>query len=117
MRWTLGQAWVSRPDTTMLGPMAYFRFDGQRLAYTIHGEGRRTVVLMPGLLLSQKMQKPLARELASRGNRGVRCDPLGHGASDRPRDMWRYSMSAFAEQGVALLVHPEVERARAGGTP
>src|SRR3981081_2312910 len=68
----------------------YFRHEGQRLAYTVHGEGTRTTVLMPGLLLSQKMQTPLARELAARGNRVVTFDPLGHGESDRPRDMWRY---------------------------
>jgi pimeloyl-ACP methyl ester carboxylesterase len=96
--------------------MAYFRHRGQRLAYTIHGEGSRTTVLMPGLLLSQKMQLPLARELAERGNRVVTFDPLGHGASDRPRDMWRYSMSAFAEQAVALLDHLELDQAIVGGT-
>src|SRR2546421_2782684 len=100
----------------MLMAMAHFRFDGQRLAYTIHGAGERTTVLMPGLLLSQKMQLPVARQLAKRGQRVVTFDPLGHGASDRPRDMWRYSMSAFAEQAVALLVHLELEQAVVGGT-
>jgi pimeloyl-ACP methyl ester carboxylesterase len=96
--------------------MASFRFDGQRLAYTIHGRGARTTVLMPGLLLSQKMQTPIARELARRGNRVVTLDPLGHGASDRPRDMWRYSMTAFARQALALLDHLELEEAVVGGT-
>ena len=28
--------------------MAHFRFDGQRIAYTIYGEGPRTTVLLPG---------------------------------------------------------------------
>ena len=96
--------------------MAYFRYDGQRLAYTVHGEGPRVTVLMPGLLLSQKMQTPLARHLARRANRVVTLDPLGHGDSDRPRDMWRYSMSAFAAQAVALLDHLELEQAIVGGT-
>jgi pimeloyl-ACP methyl ester carboxylesterase len=96
--------------------MAHFRYDGQRLAYTVHGEGPRVTVLMPGLLLSQKMQTPLARHLARRGNRVVTLDLLGHGDSDRPRDMWRYSMSAFAEQAVALLDHLELEQAIVGGT-
>src|SRR5438552_3832336 len=96
--------------------MDRFRFQGQRLAYTIYGQGPKTTVLMPGLLLSQKMQVPLARELAARGNRVVTFDPLGHGASDRPRGMWRYSMSAFAEQAVALLDHLELEEAVVGGT-
>jgi pimeloyl-ACP methyl ester carboxylesterase len=73
-------------------------------------------VLTPGLLLSQKMQTPLARNLAHRGNRMVTLDPLGHGASDRPRQMWRYSISEFAKQTVALLDHLDVERAVVGGT-
>jgi pimeloyl-ACP methyl ester carboxylesterase len=96
--------------------MEYFRHDGQRLAYSVHGSGPRTTVLMPGLLLSQTMQIPLARELAARGNRVVTFDPLGHGASDRPRDMWRYSMRAFAQQTVALLDHLELDEAVVGGT-
>jgi pimeloyl-ACP methyl ester carboxylesterase len=96
--------------------MAHFRHEGQRLAYTVHGEGPRTTVLLPGLLLSQKMQIPLARQLAKRGNRVVTLDPLGHGASDRPRDMWRYSMPAFARQTIALLDHLEVDQAIVGGT-
>jgi pimeloyl-ACP methyl ester carboxylesterase len=96
--------------------MGSFRHEGQRLAYTVHGRGPRTTVLMPGLLLSQKMQIPLARALAARGNRVITFDPLGHGESDRPRDMWRYSMTAFAAQAVALLDHLEVDQAVVGGT-
>ena len=96
--------------------MPRFSFGGQRLAYTVYGEGPRPVVLLPGLLLSQKMQKPLARQLALRGNRVVTLDPLGHGASDRPLEMWHYSMSAFARQTVALLDHLELDRAVVGGT-
>ena len=96
--------------------MAEFHLDGQRLAYTVYGEGSRTTVLLPGLLLSQKMQAPLARRLAARGNRVVTLDPLGHGASSRPRDQWRYSISAFAQQTVALLDHLGIDRAVVGGT-
>ena len=96
--------------------MQFFHHDGQRLAYTVRGDGARTTVLLPGLLLSQKMQAPLARELQRRGNRVVTFDPLGHGASDRPRDMWRYSMPAFAAQTVALLDHLELDQAVVGGT-
>lgn len=96
--------------------MAHFKFEGQRLAYTIHGQGPRPLVLLPGLLLSQKMQTPLARSLAKQGNRVITMDPLGHGASDRPRQMWRYSMTEFARQTVALLDHLELEKAVVGGT-
>ena len=96
--------------------MASFRYDGHRLAYTEYGEGPRTTILMPGLLLSQKMQTRLARDLASRGNRVITFDPLGHGASDRPREMWRYSIPAFALQTLALLDHLELDEAVIGGT-
>jgi pimeloyl-ACP methyl ester carboxylesterase len=96
--------------------MSFFRYDGQRLAYTEYGEGPRATVLMPGLLLSQKMQRRLARDLASRGNRVITLDPLGHGDSDRPREMWRYSIPAFALQTVALLDHLDLNEAVIGGT-
>src|SRR5579884_3058087 len=95
--------------------MAHFSYGGQRLAYTIHGQGTPTV-LMPGLLLSQKMQVPLARTLARHGNQVITFDPLGHGASDRPRQMWRYSIAEFAKQTLALLDHLELEQAVVGGT-
>jgi pimeloyl-ACP methyl ester carboxylesterase len=96
--------------------MAYFSYQGHNLAYTVHGRGRRTAVLMPGLLMSQKMQAPLAADLAGHGNRVVTFDFLGHGASDRPRDMARYSMPEFARQTVALLDHLKLEQAVIGGT-
>jgi pimeloyl-ACP methyl ester carboxylesterase len=96
--------------------MAEFLYEGHRLRYTAYGRGDRTTVLLPGLLLSQKMQLPLARQLARRGNRVVTLDPLGHGASDRPLEMWHYSMSAFGRQTIALMDHLELDRAIVGGT-
>jgi pimeloyl-ACP methyl ester carboxylesterase len=96
--------------------MPFFKHEGQRLAYTTYGEGPRTCVLIHGLLLSQKMHKPLAKSLAKRGNRVVTLDLLGHGRSDRPRDMSRYSMSAFGEQVVGLLDHLDVDEAVIAGT-
>jgi pimeloyl-ACP methyl ester carboxylesterase len=96
--------------------MPFFKHEGQRLAYTSYGEGPRTCVLVHGLLLSQKMHKPLAKELAARGNRVVTLDLLGHGRSDRPHDMSRYSMSAFGEQIVGLLDHLDVDEAIVAGT-
>ncbi len=124
--------------------MAYFMFEGQRIAYTeyqpdppgsaavtpIKSVARaraaraaertevqeRTVILVHGLLLAQTMHEPLARALAERGNRVVTVDLLGHGESERPRDMWRYSMRFFADQVVALMDHLEVERAVVMGT-
>src|SRR4051794_27808770 len=96
--------------------MPFFKHAGHRLAYTSYGEGPRTVVLLHGLLLSQKMHRPLARSLAERGNRVVTLDLLGHGRSDRPRDMWRYSMSTFGEQAIGLLDHLGLEDAVIMGT-
>lgn len=93
-----------------------FIHDGQRLVYDDYGEGRSTVVLLPGLLLSRKMQDPLARALAERGNRVISLDLLGHGESDRPVDMWRYSMPLFGEQVIGLLDHLNIRRAVVGGT-
>ena len=96
--------------------MPFFRHEGSRLAYTIYGDGPRTFVLVHGLLLSQKMHRPLASALAARGNRVVTLDLLGHGRSDRPQDMTRYSMPLFARQVVALLDHLELRQAVIGGT-
>jgi pimeloyl-ACP methyl ester carboxylesterase len=89
---------------------------GQRLSYEEFGSGDRTVVLLHGLLLNKRMHEPLARELAERGNRVITLDLLGHGESDRPRDMWRYSMSFFGDQTIALLDHLEVDEAVVMGT-
>ncbi len=96
--------------------MADFAYEGYRLNYTVHGDGPDTTVLLPGLLLPQTMQFPLARQLARRGHRVITMDPLGHGRSDRPVEMWNYSMGDFALQTIALLDHLELERAVIGGT-
>ena len=93
-----------------------FRSRGQRLSYTIHGAGDRAVVLLPGLLLPARMNTPLALHLADRGHRVILLDPLGQGESSRPRDMWRYSMTAFATDTVALLDHLKLDQAVVGGT-
>jgi pimeloyl-ACP methyl ester carboxylesterase len=93
-----------------------FMCQDRRLAYRVYGEGPRVTVLLHGLLLSQRMHVPLARALAERGNRVVTLDLLGHGRSDRPPDMWRYSMGFFAEEVVGLLDHLGIDEAVVGGT-
>jgi pimeloyl-ACP methyl ester carboxylesterase len=95
--------------------MAYFTHERRRLAYTVYGEGPRTTVLLPGLLFSQRLHVPLARHLAECGNSVITMDPLGHGKSDRPRDMRAYSMDLFAQQTIGLLDHLEIEEAVIGG--
>ena len=116
--------------------MSSFRFKNQRIAYTEYGGGpaavtkagargrtaksspaaNRPVILVHGLLLSQEMHRPLAEDLAARGNRVITVDLLGHGKSDRPRDMWRYSMSIFGEQVLGLMDHLGLEQAVVMGT-
>src|SRR5271166_92488 len=116
--------------------MSSFECQGQRIAYTEFGggpaavtpagargrtaksapAGSKPVILVHGLLLSQQMHWPLAEDLAARGNRVITVDLLGHGESDRPRDMWRYSMHFFGEQVVALMDHLQIEQAVVMGT-
>jgi pimeloyl-ACP methyl ester carboxylesterase len=116
--------------------MGSFQFEGQRLAYTEYGGGpaavtpgggrgrtaksspahERPLILLHGLLLSKEMHRPLAEALAARGNRVITLDLLGHGSSERPRDMWRYSMAFYGEQVVALMDHLKVEQAVVMGT-
>jgi pimeloyl-ACP methyl ester carboxylesterase len=116
--------------------MSSFEFQGQRICYEEFGGGpaevtaagargrtarsapahSRPVILIHGLLLSQEMHRPLAEALAARGNRVITVDLLGHGASDRPRDMWRYSMQFFGEQVVALMDHLQIDQAAVMGT-
>ena len=139
-----GPATSSHPPAGYPGGMAHFMFEGQRIAYTEYhpdssGTGAvtpikssarararssaarveaeaRPLILVHGLLLSQSMDRPLARDLAARGNRVITVDLLGHGESDRPRDMWRYSMHFFARQLIALMDHLELEQAVVMGT-
>ena len=93
-----------------------FEYDGYRLVYDEYGSGDKVVVLLPGLLLSRKMQGPLAEEVSDRGHRVLSLDLLGHGESDRPPEMWNYGMSAFGQQTIALLDHAGVDQAVIGGT-
>jgi pimeloyl-ACP methyl ester carboxylesterase len=116
--------------------MPAFQFEGHSIAFTEYGGGpaavtpgggrgrtakssradTRPLILVHGLLLSQEMHRPLAEDLAARGNRVITIDLLGHGKSDRPRDMWRYSMRFFGDQVVALMDHLQIEEAVVMGT-
>lgn len=87
-----------------------------RLEYTEYGSGDAWVVLLHGQLMPRRMHQPLARALAAEGLHVVTLDLLGHGRSDRPADPLVYSMTAFAEQVVALLDHLGAPQAVVGGT-
>ena len=96
--------------------MKTFSHEGRTLAYTDYGDNSRIVVLLHGLLLSQRMHEPLAKALAARGNRVLTLDLLGHGSSERPLDPQCYSMTFFGEQVIALLDHLEIDEAVVLGT-
>jgi pimeloyl-ACP methyl ester carboxylesterase len=105
---------TERPENT--GVLRSFRHDGQRLDFTEFGISDDLVVLLHGQLMPRRMQEPLAGSLAAAGYRVVTLDLLGHGTSERPSESWRYSMTAWGEQVVALLDHLGVDRAVVGGT-
>jgi pimeloyl-ACP methyl ester carboxylesterase len=94
----------------------HFDFENHRLVYDEYGTGARAVVLLPGLLFSRKMHRPLAETLAERGHRVLCLDLLGHGDSDRPPEMSNYSMTTFGRQPIGLLDHLEIDQAVIGGT-
>src|SRR6476659_10916698 len=116
--------------------MPTFQFEGHSIAFTEYGGGpaavtpaggrgrtakssradTRPLILVHGLLLSQEMHRPLAEALAARGNRVITIDLLGHGESERPRDMWRYSMRFFGDQVVALMDALAIDEAVVMGT-
>src|SRR4051812_10850015 len=95
---------------------ASFKFDGHRLVYDEYGSGDKVVVLLPGLLFSRRMHRPLAETLAEHGHRVICLDLLGHGDSDRPSEMTSYGMQTFGRQAIALLDHLEIDQAVLGGT-
>jgi pimeloyl-ACP methyl ester carboxylesterase len=96
--------------------MGSFTYEGYRLSYDEYGSGDRPVVLIHGLLMNRHMFERLGPALADRGHRVIAIDLLGHGRSDRPEDLQRYSMPLFAYQVNALLDHLGVETAVVGGT-
>jgi pimeloyl-ACP methyl ester carboxylesterase len=93
-----------------------FLYEGHRIEYDSYGAGDRVLVLIHGLLMNRHMFERLGPELASRGNRVICVDMLGHGRSDRPEDLRLYSMPLFARQVAALLDHLGQPAAVVGGT-
>lgn len=87
-----------------------------RIEYTEYGSGEAWVVLLPPLFVPRTAHDRLAHALASAGLHVVVPDLLGHGRSDRPQDPMAYSVTAFAEQVVALLDHLGAAQAVVGGT-
>jgi pimeloyl-ACP methyl ester carboxylesterase len=66
----------------------FANFEGHRLAYETYGRGNKAVVLIHGLLMSKRMQEPLAHALADAGNLCITIDLAGHGKSDAHITNW-----------------------------
>ena len=92
-----------------------FVWSGRRLGYETYGAGDRILVLLHGLLMDARLNRGLARALASRGHRVVLLDLLGHGASDKPVHAAEYRVDVYAEQVIGLLDHLRAQRAVVGG--
>jgi pimeloyl-ACP methyl ester carboxylesterase len=106
--------------------IAYRDFGGGPAALTPSGKrGRtarsspargRTLVMAHGVLLSQRMDWPLAEFLAARGNRVITIDFLGHGESGRPQDLTLCTIGSCSRQLESLLDHLEIAQAAIMGT-
>ncbi len=99
-----------------LPPPHGFTHAGRRIAYREYGDGDRVVILIHGLLMDSRMYARLAPRVAAEGHRVIAVDMLGHGASDQPHDMMRYSMPQFAADVVALLDELDIPQAVIAGT-
>jgi pimeloyl-ACP methyl ester carboxylesterase len=99
-----------------LATLSTFTHRGHTLAYRVHGEGPRVVVLTHGLLMDGRMYTALAPTLAAAGYRVVTVDMLGHGGSDAAPDMTQHSMTQYGRDVLALLDHLGVDAAVVGGT-
>lgn len=87
----------------------YFTFEGHRIAYETFGRGKRAVILIHGLMMTRRMQEPLARALADHDNFCVTVDLVGHGKSDRP--LYNWDIPRYAAALEALLDELELRQA------
>ena len=92
----------------------HFQFEGHKIAYKTYGSGKRTVVLVHGLLFDQEMHAPLAKKLAEHGNFVVTVDMVGHGKSDAPLD--RFDMQRYSFAVRTLMDRLGIDEAVIGGT-
>ncbi|HEX9766220.1 MAG TPA: hypothetical protein VGA36_05620, partial [Nitriliruptorales bacterium] len=55
-----------------------FQHRGHTIAYESHGEGKRVLVYLHGLLLDANLNRTIAQSLAVHGHRVILLDLLGH---------------------------------------
>jgi pimeloyl-ACP methyl ester carboxylesterase len=95
----------------------YSTFEGHRLAYETYGRGKRAVVLIHGLMMSARMQEPLARALAESGNMAITIELPGHGKSDGHRDhLYNWDIRRYAAAIDSVLEDLEISQAVLIGT-
>jgi len=95
----------------------YSTFEGHRLAYETYGRGKRAVVLIHGLMMSARMQEPLALALAESGNMAITIELPGHGKSDGHRDhLYNWDIRRYAAAIDSVLDDLEVKEAVLIGT-
>lgn len=85
----------------------FTQFEGHKLAYETFGRGSRAVLLIHGLLMSRRMQEPLARAVAGNNNMAITVDLAGHGRSDAPLEHW--DIPRYARALNALLDELEID--------
>lgn len=93
--------------------MPNFTNGGRRIAYELHGTGR-PVVLLHGITVSFAGNFGASGwipRLVAAGCQVIGMDFLGHGQSDKPREISAYGTTNLAADVVALLDHLEIERA------
>ncbi len=86
-----------------------------RLSYEVYGSGERVLVWLHALLFDASLSRGLARRLAARGNRVVLLELLGHGRSDKPRDLGPHRMDLYADQVLRLLDELGADQVVLGG--
>jgi len=92
-----------------------FVHDDLELYYEVHGSGPRVLVFLHGILMDANMNRRLASDLATKGNRVILLDLPGHGLSARPQRASFHRMDTYAEHVVALLDHLNIDQAVVGG--
>jgi pimeloyl-ACP methyl ester carboxylesterase len=116
-------------DVSLLAPIAtitglfdhepvidgWFEVEGLHIHYEDYGKGTNVLVFMHGILLDSQMNRRLASNLVSAGNRVILLDLPGHGLSDKPRHASAHRMDSYAHYVIALLDELGIEEAVIGG--
>jgi pimeloyl-ACP methyl ester carboxylesterase len=83
--------------------LAYVDNGGVRIAYESHGDGDRTVLLLPPWAISHRGIWEQQLAALARRHRVVTFDPRGNGASDRPLDPAAHAPQVLVTDALAVL--------------